>query len=317
MQTANQFYKKYFGQKVYKISLDASCTCPNRDGSLGFGGCIFCSATGSGDFTSDKKLSISQQVEAAKKLVDAKFSRKSAREKSAENHKYIAYFQNFTNTYGNPEILYAKWKEALACPQIVGLAIATRPDCISNRILEIFAELSKITFLQIELGIQTSDDITADFLNRGYKTEVYGEAIRKIHQASEKIHVVTHIIFGLPKPAKDYTQGTDPTCNLQLESTEQMMNTVTHAIKQGSDGIKITVLYVLQNTKLAQYYTQGLFPVLEMEEYFELIKQALKLMPENMVIHRLTGDPPKSQLIAPTWTTDKKRVLNKINTLLK
>jgi len=312
MITVNEFYKSIFGQKVYKISLDAGCTCPNRDGNLGYGGCIFCSQSGSGDFTSSRKLTITEQVEQAKKLVDSKFSRKAARENSSENHKYIAYFQNFTNTYGNPEELYAKWKEALSCKGVVGLAIGTRPDCISPRILEIFGEISEQTYLQIELGLQTINEKTASFIHRGFTTEVYDEAVKKIHEFSPKVHIVTHIMFGLP-------QGTDPSRNispLRLESAEQMLQTVSHAVSAGTNGIKITVLYVLKNTQLEKLYSEGLFQTLTMDEYFELLKQAVSIIPENIIIHRLTGDPPKSLLISPEWTTDKKRVLNKVNQIL-
>jgi len=312
MITVNEFYKSIFGQKVYKISLDAGCTCPNRDGNLGYGGCIFCSQSGSGDFTSSRKLTITEQVEQAKKLVDSKFSRKAARENSSENHKYIAYFQNFTNTYGNPEELYAKWKEALSCKGVVGLAIGTRPDCISPRILEIFGEISEQTYLQIELGLQTINEKTAAFIHRGFTTEVYDEAVKKIHEFSPKVHIVTHIMFGLP-------QGTDPSRNispLRLESAEQMLQTVSHAVSAGTNGIKITVLYVLKNTQLEKLYSEGLFQTLTMDEYFELLKQAVSIIPENIIIHRLTGDPPKSLLISPEWTTDKKRVLNKVNQIL-
>lgn len=312
MLLVSDYYKQIFGQKIYKISLDAGCTCPNRDGTLSTGGCIFCSTSGSGDFAANKTLSISEQIEQAKKLVIAKMPKK-----NQENPKFIAYFQNFTNTYGNPEQLYAKWLEAISNPNIAGLALGTRPDCLSEEILQKLSQIADKTFLQVELGLQTSDSQTAEFINRQYKNEVYIQAVENLHKISSKIHVVTHIIFGLPKPAMDFTKGTNPTCNLQLESTEQMLQSVDFAIKNKTDGIKITVLYVLQNTKLAQYYTQGVFQVLEMEEYFELINQVIKLMPENMVVHRLTGDPPKSQLIAPTWTTDKKRVLNCLNKLIQ
>jgi len=335
MKTVNQFYKELFGEKVYKISLDAGCTCPNRDGTIGTGGCIFCSQTGSGDFTASRHLSITEQVEQAKKLVDSKFSRKdklhlslSPLSENSSPHKYIAYFQNFTNTYGNPEQLAAKWKEALSCPGIVGLAIGTRPDCLSPEILAILKELAEKTFLQVELGFQTANENAADFFHRGFKNQVYDQAVAKLHEASSKIHVVTHIIFGLPVPVEnhlslspmEFNLSLSPlseTPSLRLETLEEQLNSLQHAIDSGTNGIKITVLYVLQNTQLQKYYEAGAFKTLEMNEYFNYVEEALKIIPEHIIIHRLTGDPPKKLLISPEWTANKKIVLNRINQLIK
>lgn len=308
MRTVNDYYKSIFGEKVYKISLDAGCTCPNRDGTKGFGGCIFCSQSGSGDFSASKNLSIKDQIEQAKKLIATK----------TKATKFIAYFQNFTNTYGNPDILKNKWEEALSCPEIVGIAIGTRPDCLNDEILAVLKTLAEKTFLQIELGLQTINDETADFCNRGFKTYEYSIAVKKLHQLSDKIHVVTHIIFGLPVIKNKMTLSPlSDNLLLRLETKEEQLNTVKHAIDSGTNGIKITVLYVLKNTKLAEYYNNGTFPTLEMNEYFDLISESLEIIPDHIIIHRLTGDPPKKTLIAPVWTSDKKKVLNIINKLIK
>lgn len=293
--TVSSFYKLIFGQKVYKISLDGGCTCPNRDGTVGTGGCIFCSATGSGDFVPNKYLSISEQIEKAKSLVESKNSKKT--DKSEK--KYIAYFQNFTNTYGNPSTLLSNWEEALAKPEIVGLAIGTRPDCLNDKILSILSNLANKTFLQIELGLQTTNEKTASYIRRGYINECYFDAIKKLKNANPKIHIVTHVIFGLPGDSED-----------------DMIKTVKDVICAKSDGIKITNLYILKDTDLEKdFLNNKVFP-LTMEEYFDLIKKALKIIPPEVVIHRLTGDPPKKLLIAPKWSTDKKRTLNIVNSLL-
>ena len=286
--SVSDFYKKLFGSKVYKLSLDAGCTCPVRDGSLDSRGCIFCSQNGSGDFVPSRSLSISEQIEEAKKLVESKIT----------TPKYIAYFQNFTNTYGDLDQLSRKWNEAVSCKDIVGLAIGTRPDCLSPECLNLLAELAEKTFVQVELGFQTSNEETAKYIRRHFMNDTYLNAVQALHKASSKIHVVTHIIFGLPG-----------------ETSEMMMDTVRFVVAAGTDGIKIMNLYVLKNTDLALDYERGLFKALDFQEYLELLKQALTIIPNNIVVHRLTGDPPKSQLIAPNWVTDKKRVLNELKKL--
>lgn len=305
--SVSDFYKKRFGAKVYKISLDAGCTCPVRDGLLDTRGCIFCSQKGSGDFVPSRALTIPKQIEEAKKLVESKMSKldKSNKQASSQDshcqssgHKYIAYFQNFTNTYGNLEHLRQKWEEALNYPGIVGLALGTRPDCLSPECLEVLAGLAEKTFVQVELGFQTSNENTANYIRRHFKNEVYSSAVEALHKANPIIHVVTHIIFGLPG-----------------ETVQDMMNTVRYVVASATDGIKIMNLYVLKNTDLALDYEGGLFKALDFEEYLELLKQALSIIPENIIIHRLTGDPPKSQLIAPNWVTDKKKVLNALKKL--
>ena len=292
--TVSAFYKSIFGKKVYKISLDAGCTCPNRDGTIGTGGCIFCSNSGSGDFVPSKNLSITKQIEEAKKLVENKMKNQ------AENqNEYIAYFQNFTNTYGNISKLSAKWNEALSCSQIVGLALGTRPDCLSDEVLQVLSQLADKAFLQVELGFQTSNEISSKYIRRGFSNKIYFDAVKRIKNANPKIHIVTHVIFGLPG-----------------ETEVDMLQTVKDVVNAKSDGIKITSLYILKDTDLATEYFNNKFEPIKMDEYFNLIEKALKIIPKNMVIHRLTGDPPKSLLIEPTWTTDKKRTLNIVNNLL-
>ena len=296
--SVSDFYKKLFGSKVYKLSLDAGCTCPVRDGSLDSRGCIFCSQNGSGDFVPSRSLTIPEQIEQAKKLVESKMPNSKNDSDQKFQYKYIAYFQNFTNTYGNLDQLRQKWEQAVTYPGIVGLAIGTRPDCLSPECLNLLAELAEKTFVQVELGFQTSNEETAKYIRRHFMNDTYLNAVQALHKASSKIHVVTHIIFGLPG-----------------ESSEVMMNTVRFVVAAGTDGIKIMNLYVLKNTDLALDYERGFFKALDFQEYLELLKQALTIIPNNIVVHRLTGDPPKSQLIAPNWVTDKKRVLNELKKL--
>lgn len=299
--TVSDFYKTVFGTKTYKISLNAGCTCPNRDGTISTGGCAFCNGAGSGDFAADGQT-VKLQIQKAKQIVAAKIK--------AGEGKYIAYFQSFTNTYGNLSELSQKWEAAATCQDVVGIAIGTRPDCLSEECLKILATLADKTFVQLELGLQTADNKTAQFLNRGYSSEVYQEAVARIHAANSKIHVVTHVIFGLP------TGELSPNGQYKLETEAQMLNTIQFALAAKTDGIKITSLYIVRNSALEKEFNAGRIKVLEKQEYFDLLKAAVKVIPQNIVIHRLTGDPPKSQLLAPQWTTDKKRVLNSIKQLL-
>ena len=285
--SVGEFYKEKFESKVYKIAIDAGCTCPTRDGTKGNKGCIFCSANGSGDFVPSKKLSISEQIKQAKEIIQKKVKKEI---------KYIAYFQNFTNTYGDEKLLVQKYNEAINCENVCGISIATRPDCISSSILKEIAALCKKTFVTIELGFQTSKEESADYIRRGFSNQEYLEAVKRIHQADSRIHVVTHLIFGLPG-----------------ETHDDMMNSVKFCLNAKTDGIKFTVLYVLKGTDLEKDYQAGKFDVLEMDEYFALLKSALELIPPKIVIHRLTGDGPKKLLIAPMWTANKKNVLNAIN----
>ena len=301
MITASDFYKSIFGTKVYKITLDAGCTCPNRDGTIGTGGCLFCGNQGSGEFAADRTLGVTLQVEQAKKLVEGKMGRSAL----SSDKKYIAYFQNFTNTYGNLDELEVKWCESLACEGVVGLALGTRPDCITDECLGVLSSfVRKGAFVQLELGFQTVCEQTAEFFQRGYKNEIYFDAVRRIHNACPEIHVVTHVMFGLP-------------CGESLETPDQMMDSVRAVVEAGSDGIKIMNLYVLKGTEFEKFYLAGRFRALEYEEYLGLVSQALGLLPHDMVVHRLSGDPPRAMVVAPGWCTDKKRLVNDFKKLLQ
>lgn len=296
--SVNEYYKKTFGHKVYKLSLDAGCTCPNRDGTKATGGCIFCSASGSGEFSSDRNLSITEQIEKAKLLVQHKI-----KNENLSSANYIAYFQNFTNTYGDENSLIQKYTEALKNPSIAGISIATRPDCLPQSILKKINELSKTEFpvplkkqqkhFSIELGLQTSCQKSVEYINRRYQNEEYTDAVLRIKKINPDIHIVTHIIFGLPG-----------------ETEEDMLNSVKFAVNAGTDGIKIQVLNVLKGTRLEEEYLKTKFHIMQIDEYFELVKKALKIIPPETVIHRLTGDGAKRLLIEPKWVSDKKFVLN-------
>lgn len=286
--SVSEFYKKLFGQKVYKIAIDAGCTCPTRDGTLGTKGCIFCSANGSGDFVPQRNKSIKEQIEEAKRLVAKK-----------SGSLYIAYFQNFTNTYGDPEQLEKKYREALNQKDIAGIDIATRPDCITDQMLEKLAALSKETFVTVELGLQTSCEKSAEYIRRGYRNEVYMETMQRLKQKAPKIHTVTQLIFGLPE-----------------ETEEDMLNSVKFALDAGTDGFKFTVLYVLKGTDLEKEFAAGKFRCLSQAEYFALLKKALAVIPKDKIIHRLTGDGPKSLLIEPQWTANKRNVMNSLKKYL-
>ena len=310
--SASEFYKKFFGQKVYKISLDAGCTCPTRDGTKGIGGCIFCSASGSGDFASSKNLPIKEQVKQAKKLVENKLSSKN----QTQEKKYIAYFQNFTNTYGNQEELLDKFNQAINEPNIVGISIGTRPDCLSDEMIKRISELYPSCYqenypfhISIELGFQTSNEDSAKFIRRGYENSVYADCVNRIHKIAPNIHVVTHLIFGLPEETE----------NDMLKSVEFVLNAQT-------DGIKFTVLHILENTDLATLWKKGNVQTLSQDEYFEILKKSLQLInsfentnqiDKKIVVHRLTGDGAKKILLAPMWTANKKKVLNDLSTFLK
>lgn len=295
--SASEYYKSIFGQKIYKISLDAGCTCPTRDGTKGTRGCIFCSAAGSGDFASSGKLSIQEQVKQAKSLVINKIPKR-----QREGAKFVAYFQSFTNTYGNQEALLATFNQAIAEPDIVGIAIATRPDCLNASFIQEIAQLRPPHYpehqafhISIELGFQTSKEQSVQFIRRGYENQCYVQAVKAIHAIAPQIHVVSHVIFGLPE-----------------ETTEDMLNTVHYVLASETDGIKFTVLHILEHTDLAELWKAGQIQTLSQEAYFSLLKQALALVQEYtrktqkpIVIHRLTGDGPKKILLAPLWTANK------------
>lgn len=279
-KTANEFYKEKFGCKVYKLSLDGGFTCPNRDGKISTGGCIFCSALGGGEFA-EKGTNITEQLERAKKRVEAKI----------KNGKYIAYFQSFTNTYAPLNRLKKLFYEAITSDYIVGLNIGTRPDCLPDDVVELLNEINRIKPVTVELGLQTSNDEVAVYINRGYKTEVYKDAVSRLKNSG--IEVVTHIIIGLPND--------DP------------VSTSKFAVKCGTDGVKFHLLHILKGTRLADEYKKGRIKVLEIEEYAEILKQCISLLPKDTVVHRITGDGAKKNLIAPLWSADKKRTLNFLN----
>lgn len=285
--TLNNYLKERFGEKVYKIALNGGFTCPNRDGSIDTRGCIFCSKGGSGDFAESPDLTITEQIENGKKRL----------EKKIKNGKYIAYFQAFTNTYAPVERLKTIYEEAINHPDIVALSIGTRPDCLGDDVLALLDELNKIKPIFVELGLQTINENTAKYIRRGYTLEVYDKAVADLHKIG--INVVTHIILGLPN-----------------ESKEDMLNSVKYACKV-TDGIKLQLLHILKGTDLSKDYEQGKFEVLTLEQYTEIIKECVQIIPENVVIHRLTGDGAKKDLIAPLWSADKKTVLNTINRALK
>lgn len=282
----NKYLRDTFGDKVYKISINAGFTCPNRDGTLGTRGCIFCSRGGSGDFAESAKLSVTEQIESGKKRV----------EKKIKSGKYIAYFQAFTNTYAPIEVLKQKFFEAINHKDIVALSIATRPDCLPKEVIELLNELNKIKPVFVELGLQTTNEKSAKYIRRGYDLSVYDDAVKKLK--SIDVNIVTHVIIGLPN-----------------ETKEDMLKTVEYVCDIGTNGIKLQLLHVLKNTDLADEYEQGNFEVLSMEKYLDIIKSCVDIIPKNVVIHRLTGDGAKKDLIAPLWSADKKRVLNAINKL--
>lgn len=284
----NKYLRDKFGQKVYKISLDGGFTCPNRDGKLSTRGCIFCSKGGSGDFAESREISITEQIENGKKRV----------EKKIKDGKYIAYFQAFTNTYAPVEALRQKYGEAINHPDIVALSIATRPDCLGEDVLRLLDEMSKIKPVFVELGLQTIHPKSAKYIRRGYDLSVYDKAVKDLKKIG--INVVVHVILGLPN-----------------ESEEDMLKTVKYVCESGANGIKLQLLHVIDGTDLAKDYEKGLFKTLEFDEYVKLIVKCVKIIPKDIVIHRLTGDGAKKDLIAPLWSSDKKRVLNAINKALR
>lgn len=283
----NKYLKDKFGQKVYKISLDGGFTCPNRDGKTGTRGCIFCSKGGSGDFAESREVSITEQIENGKKRV----------EKKIKSGKYIAYFQAFTNTYAPVEMLRQKYEEAINHPDIVALSIATRPDCLGDDVLRLLDEMNKIKPVFVELGLQTIHQKSAKYIRRGYDLSVYDKAVRDLKKIG--VNVVVHVILGLPN-----------------ESENDMLETVKYVCESGANGIKLQLLHVIDGTDLAKDYEKGLFKTLEFDEYVNLIVKCVKIIPKDIVIHRLTGDGAKKDLIAPLWSADKKRVLNAINKAL-
>lgn len=285
MKLLSDHYREKFGCKVYKLSLDGGFSCPNRDGTLGTGGCIFC--TGSGEFAEGGPEPIATQLERAKARVAAK----------NKGGKYIAYFQAFTNTYAPVERLRQLYFDAIAPEDIVGLSIGTRTDCLSEDVVALLAEVNARKPVSVELGLQTIHESTARYIRRGYDAEIYFDAVKRLKATG--IEVVTHIILGLPG-----------------ETTDMMLETTQAAVQAGTDGVKFHLLHVLRGTDLAKDYEAGKFQCLTLEEYGEILKQCVALLPENTVIHRITGDGAKRDLIAPLWSADKKRVLNYLHRIL-
>ena len=279
----NEYYKQQYGKKVYRLAISGGMTCPNRDGAIGERGCIFCSEGGSGEFASSAGLTVGEQLEAAKRRVRSK----------TRDNLYIAYFQPFTNTYAPVEKLRALYEAAIAPDDIVGLAIGTRPDCLPPEVIELLREINRKKPVTVELGLQTIHESTAAYIRRGYPLSVYDEAVKALHAAG--IEVVTHVILGLPG-----------------ETEEMMLETVKY-VGRVTDGVKLQLLHVIEGTDLAADYHSGLFRTLTLEEYARILCRCIRILPENVVIYRLTGDGDKKSLIAPQWSADKKRVLNYIN----
>jgi len=285
-RTLNSYLKNIYGRKIYKVSINAGFTCPNRDGTLGNRGCIFCSAGGSGDFAEDAALSVTEQIEQGKKRIAAKLPDK--------DYGLIAYFQAFTNTYAPIEKLEKVYMEAAAHPEVEIISIATRPDCLGEEVLNLLGRVNEIKPVWVELGLQTIHEETAEYIRRGYPLGTYDEAVRNLKARS--IETIVHVILGLPG-----------------ESRKEMLETVKYVGESGVEGIKLQLLHVLENTDLADDYRAGKFECLTLDEYASLIRDALDILPANIVIHRMTGDGDKKILIAPKWSEDKKNVLNTLH----
>ena len=280
----SEYLKNKFGQKLYKLSLSISASCPNRDGTCGVGGCIFCSNEGSGDFAAAFNKSLPEQIEDAKKRVDKKY----------KGSKYIAYFQSFTSTHIAPEKLREHLLYVAGLEEIAGISVATRADCLGDEILSVLSEIAKIKPLTVELGLQTMHDKTAKLINRCCALSEYEKAVKKLKSIGAE--VVIHVILGLP-----------------FETREMILQTVKYVSDLKADGIKLQLLHVIRDTRLCDMYEKGEFKTLSKQEYFEILGECLEILPPQMVIHRLTGDGDKKTLVAPLWSADKKRVMNDLS----
>ena len=280
----NYFLRNKFGEKVFKISLDGGFSCPNRDGKISKGGCLFCSERGSGDFAGDRDFSIEKQFIEIKDMMNKKW----------KEGKYIAYFQAYTNTYAPVDELRRKYEEALKQEGVVALAIATRPDCLGNDVLGLLEEISKKYYVWVELGLQTSNDEVAKRINRGYTLDVFEDAIARLKERG--IDFVVHTIFGLPG-----------------ESKESMLNTVDYIANSGAQGIKFHLLHLMKHTPMVKLYEAGKLEFLSQEDYIDLLCKSVCKLPQEMVVHRLTGDAPRDLLIGPMWSLKKWEVLNAID----
>lgn len=292
----SDYLKEKYNTKVYKLSLSSGCSCPNRDGKISTGGCIFCSEGGSGDFASSYNTDIEQQIIQAKSRVDQKISNKIPE----SERKYIAYFQSFTNTYGDEKRLMKLFEETISFPYIVGISIGTRPDCLSDEMIAFLGKLNRKKEVWVELGLQTIHEDTAKFINRGYQLNVFEDAYKRLTDAGLK--VVVHVILGLPG-----------------ESTNDMIESVKYLsqLSPALFGIKLQLLHILTGTKLADIYNENPFHVFTLEEYCQVVGECLKVLPKETVIHRLTGDGPKKLLIAPLWSGNKKLVMNTMRKYIK
>lgn len=293
INTLNQYLKNKYGCKLYKISLDGGMTCPNRDGKLSTEGCIFCSEYGSGDFAERHTDDIIQQIEKGKAQVEKKLSQ----------GNYIAYFQSYTNTYGEIDYLKNIFMQALSHPQVKILSIATRPDCIDEKVGQLLGELNKIKPVWVELGLQTANEESAEYINRGYENHIYKRAIdiirrydNKENESHASIEIITHMIIGLPN-----------------ETIKDMIDTVRYINESDVQGIKFQLLHVLKGTKLENIYSIKGFKIYSLGEYIDVLFRLIEELREDIVIHRMTGDGPKNLLIEPKWTGNKKMVLNTIN----
>ena len=284
--TYDYYLRREFGGKCAKIPIDAGFTCPNIDGRCGVGGCIYCSARGSGDFAESARLSIKEQYDLTRKKLSSKWS----------TERCIPYFQAHTNTYAPTEVLKEKFEEALSLDGVVGLNIATRADCLEESTVEYLAKIAERTTLCVELGLQTSNDKTATLINRGHDLAAFCEGFARLRAASEKIKICVHIIFGLPG-----------------ESREDMLATVADVAALKPDQVKIHLLHVLRGTPLADMYGRGEYKPLEREEYVSLVADAIERLPEDCVIARVTGDGMAEDLQAPLWSIKKVTVINDID----
>lgn len=284
----NTFLKEKFSEKIYKVSLDGGFTCPNRDGKISYEGCLFCSDRGSGEFAGDRHKSITEQIDEQLGFMQDKI----------KDSKVIAYFQNFTNTYADVEYLRKIYYEALNHPMVVGIAIATRPDCLEDDIIELLDEINKKYFLWIELGLQTANDEIAKIINRGYNKEIYINACNNLNK--KNIKFVTHIIIGLPN-----------------EKKEDLYDTINLINKVKSWGIKIHLLYILKNSRLLNYYQKNPFKIYEKDEYENTVIELLERLSSRVVVHRLTGDAKKDELFEPLWSLNKRSILNSIEKKMK
>lgn len=282
--TLNYFLRKKFGEKVFKISLDGGFTCPNRDGTISNKGCTFCSSKGSGDFAGNRCEPIVKQFNDIKEMMSHKW----------KNGKYIAYFQAYTNTYAPINELREKYEEAINNEGVVGLAIATRPDCLDDDVLDLLEEISKKIYLWVELGLQTINDDTAIKINRGYELKVFDEAMEKLK--ARNIDTVVHAILGLPG-----------------ENKEDMLKTIDYIGKSGAQGIKLHLLHLMKNTRLVEQYENGELKFLSQDDYIDSVVKGVSLLPQDIVVHRLTGDAPRTELIGPLWSLKKWEVLNAID----